>query len=309
MKIPKEFKIGISAIIVLALSVWGYNFLKGKNILQSTDEYFVIFNRIDGLIESGAVYYKGFKVGNINSIEFDNEHSGKFILRIVLEEKLRIPINSVVNVKSTNPIASAKDLEIIYSDSKELHYPGDTLQSAVSPGLTDFLGPLEEKIEDVLTEIDTLLVSFNNILTAQSQQKLKNGISDLTATLNLLNNSLSENGNLNKTFQNVESVTSNLASKNEQISTTLDNLSDITTSLDSADLNQTIAKLDSTLSNLNEILAKIERGEGTAGKIISDSSLYLHLDSTAYHLNLLMKDLQENPKRYVHFSLFGNKKD
>ena len=134
MQVSKEVKIGAIAIIVLAMSVWGYNFLKGKNILNPTDEYYVVFDRVDGLIESGNVLYQGYKVGNITSLYFDNGGSGKFRVKIILEEHIKIPLNSVVRIKQVNPLASTSDLEIIFGDETRYHHPGDTIASEVTVG-------------------------------------------------------------------------------------------------------------------------------------------------------------------------------
>ncbi len=307
MKLSKEAKIGLIAIIVLALAVWGYNFLKGKNILKSTDEYYVVFDRADGLIESGNVMLKGYKIGNITSLYFDHENTGKFCVKIVFEERVKIPLNSVVKIKQVNPLASTSDLELILSDNALFHTPGDTLASASGGGLMDVISGMVPKIDEVITGIDTVLISLNNILTPESEKNLRSSIASLNASLYALNKSLSDNGNLSNSLDNLESVTANLNSKNQQISETLDNLASISSSVDSADLGSTLLKLDSTLVSLKNIMMKIDQGKGTMGKFINDSSLYTNLDSTSYHLHLLLKDLQQHPKRYVHFSLFGKK--
>jgi len=307
MKLSKEVKTGLIAILVLAVSVWGFNFLKGKNILKPTDEYYVLFDRADGLIESGNVMYQGYKVGNITSLEFNQRKSGKFRVKFVLEERMKIPLNSIVIIKQVNPLASTSDLEIIFSNNTQYHNPGDTLASELSVGLMDIASGLVPKLQQAICTLDTILLSVNQVMTPESQEKLRKGIASLEGTLSSLNASLSENGSLNRSIGNLESVTGNLRDNNANISSTLGNLSSITASLDSAGLESTLLKLDSTLVSLESTLSKIDEGEGTMGKLVNDSSLYINLDSTAYHLNLLIKDLKEHPKRYVHFSVFDKK--
>ncbi len=307
MKISKEVKIGLIAIGVLAMSLWGYNFLKGKNIFKSTDDYYVVFDRADGLIESGNVMLQGYKIGKITSLKFDYENTGKFCVKIVLEEKVKIPLHSVVMIKKVNPLASTSDLEIIFSESDLYHVSGDTLASEIGGGIMDKIGDVVPKIESILHGIDTVLISLNRVLTPESENDLRESISYLNTSLTSLGKSLSENGSLNNSFKNLEQVTENLNSKNEQISTSLDNLASISSSIDSADIGSTLKTLDSTLISVRNIMKKIEAGEGTMGKFINDSSLYTNLDSTSYHLDLLIKDLQENPNRYVQVSVFGKK--
>jgi phospholipid/cholesterol/gamma-HCH transport system substrate-binding protein len=307
MQLSKEAKIGLIAILVLALTIWGYSFLKGKNILKPTDEYFVVFDRIDGLIEAGNVMMLGYKVGHITDIQFDHERTGKFILKFALEVRVKLPVNSYIKVKQINPLASTSDLEIVRSNEPTYYKSGDTLVSIVNKGLGDILIGLQSKVDNVLISLDSTLRRVNNILTPESQSQLRSGIENLNSSLGELNKSLSTGGNLHNSFDNLQSVTGNLKSKNKEISSALQHLSNITAELDSADLAKTLLKLDSTLASTHEIMAKINSGEGTFGKLVNDSSLYSTLDSTSSNLNLLIKDLKAHPKKYISFSVFGKK--
>jgi phospholipid/cholesterol/gamma-HCH transport system substrate-binding protein len=307
MHISKEVKVGIIAIIVFALTIWGFNFLKGKDILKSTDSYFIIFDRADGLIEAGNVIYKGYKIGNISSLEFDAENSGKFIVEIALEHHLKIPTGSTVKIKQVNPLAATSDLEIVFSYANTYQQPGDTLLAGRNKGFTDILTDLQVKVESVLGGVDTLLTSINDVLSPKTRQELKGSIEDLHGSIASLNQSLATNGNLHNSFENLESVTANLKNKNATISSTLEHLSNVSSSLDSANLKLVLQRLDSTLNSTHEIIAKINDGQGTMGKLVNDSMLYNNLDSTSIYLNRLILDLNEHPKKYVHFSVFGKK--
>lgn len=307
MRVSKEVKTGFIAIVVFALSVWGFNFLKGKDIFKSTDSYFIVFERADGLIESGNVLYKGYKIGNITSLDFDYASSGKFIVEIILDNDINIPQGSVVKIKQVNPLAATSDLELIFSDAKTYHQPGDTLLSSRNKGFTDILAELQVKVENVLVGVDTLLTSINDVLSPETRRELKGSIESLHGSMASLNQSLAPNGNLQSSFNNLESVTSNLKEKNASIASTLDHLSNVSSSLDSADLRTILLRLDSTLTSTRQIVAKVNEGKGTMGKLINDSSLYTNLDSTSVYLNELLQGLNQHPKRYVHFSLFGKK--
>jgi phospholipid/cholesterol/gamma-HCH transport system substrate-binding protein len=307
MHISKEVKIALIAIFILLISIWGYNFLKGKNILKPKQEYYIVFDRIDGLIESGIVSYKGYKVGNIAKIDYDSEKSGKFILMISLEEKIHIPLNSVIRIKSTSPIVASNELELVFSDSKEFHHPGDTLLSEGRKGISDILEPLQKKVNSVLDGIDSLAASINNVLTTGAEANLRNTLASLDASLASLKTALGPSGSLTRTFNSLETVSKSLEEKSPQLASGIEHLANVTSDLDSAGLDKTIRSLDSTLISLNAVLAKIDSGNGTMGKLVNDSALYVHLDSTTYHLDELMKDLKAHPKRYVHFSVFGKK--
>jgi phospholipid/cholesterol/gamma-HCH transport system substrate-binding protein len=305
MKLAKEVKIGIIAIIVFAFSIWGFSFLKGKNIFEPTNSYYVVFDRADGLIESGNVLMKGYKIGNITSLKFDHEKTGKFIVKIIVADKVNIPKGSYVKIKQINPLASTSDLEIIFGNENIFYFPGDTISSKTATGFSDILIDLQGKVENVLSGVDSMLSAINAILTPETEDQLRSSIENLHGSLESLNQSLSTNGNLQNSFDNLESITTNLKSKNSKISTTLDHLSNISSALDSADLKTTLMRLDSTLLATKEIMSKVNKGDGTLGKLVNDSSLYTNLDSTSFYLNQLLIDLQKNPKKYVHFSLFG----
>jgi phospholipid/cholesterol/gamma-HCH transport system substrate-binding protein len=305
MHLSKEVKIALIAIFILLISVWGFNFLKGKNILKPKQEYYVVFDRIDGLIESGIVSYKGYKVGNIAEIRYDSEKTGKFFLRLSLEEKIYIPRNSVIKIKSTSIIVASNELEIIFSDEKTFHEPGDTLLSEANRGLSDMLDPLQKKLNSVLDGVDSLLYSLNNILVSGTEKDIRSSIESISASLASLKKELGRGGSINGTLGNLESITAALEDKSPEISSSIEHLANVSADLDSANLDHSIKSLDSTLIALNSILAKIDEGTGSMGKFVNDSSLYAHLDSTSYHLSELMKDMKEHPKRYVHFSLFG----
>lgn len=305
MKLSKEFRIGFVTILVLALSVWGYNFLKGKNIIKPTDEYYVKFDRIDGLIESGNVFHKGYKVGNITSIRFDHQNTGDFIVKIVLEERIHIPRQSVVQVKSSSLIASASDLEIVFSNQNAFHSPGDTLLSEAGKGMAEMLEPIRKDFESVLRGVDTLLYKVNQVMNHQMQDDLRETVAGLKGVMAHLDYQLGPNGELRGTLNNFESISGNLADNNESITGTIQHMENISSALDSADLQRSLVALSESLEKMNSILHKVDNGEGSLGLLVNDSSLYVNLDSTAYHLDKLLIDLQEHPKRYVHFSLFG----
>lgn len=307
MQISKEVKIGAISIGIFAISVWGFSFLKGKNLFESTNEYYVIFERVDGLIESGNVVFQGYKIGSISALEFEPDHKEKFRVKVAIDKKLKIPLNSIIKINKVNPLASTSDLEISFSNAKTYHQAGDTLLSGSSKGMADYVSEYQAKFDNILAGLDSTLQATSRILDEEGQKNLQESLNSLNIAFKSLEKSLGPNGSLTQSLDNFESITSNLAGKNEEISSSIDHLSKVTASLDSADIGKTITKLDTTLLTLNKMMSKMNEGEGSMGKLLNDSSLYRNLDSTSYYLSILMKDMQENPKRYVHFSLFGKK--
>ncbi|MBN2484419.1 MAG: hypothetical protein JXB34_00455 [Bacteroidales bacterium] len=308
MKLSREVKTALVAIAVIALSVWGYNFLKGKNILKPTDVYYVVYDDIEGIIESGTVYYKGFKVGNINGISFDANKPGKsFVVKFVLEQRLKIPLKSKVKAKQSNPIASTKDLEIVFYDTTAYYMPGDTLLAAYDAGLMGILEPLQEEFEVTIKKLNATLAALENTFNNETQSNIRSSVASLNEGLYSLKGMLAPGGAISKSMLNIESVTGNIKNNNEKINESIGHFRNVSASLDSANLGQAIARLDSTLAATYAILDKINNNEGSAGLLVNDSTLYNNLARATGSLDSLLADMKEHPKRYVHFSVFGRK--
>ena len=305
MKLSVEIKAAIIAIVIIVTSLWGFNFLKGKNLLKSTNEYYAVFSRIDGIVESGNVLIKGYKVGNITTVDYDHEHSGKFIVRFILEDNIEIPKGTEVMVKTSNLIASAKDLELVLGDSDTIVKPGDTLKSGINPGLSELLDPITNKVDNALLELDSALNAINQLFNKDTRTHLQNSLSSLDATLFSIKEMAKDGGDLNNSIKNLNTISGELASKTTSISNTIDNVEAITDTLKNAELRSTVQYLDSTLIQIHALTAQINSGKGTAGKLVTDSTLYVELAQSMASLDSLLIDMKENPKRYVHFSLFG----
>lgn len=307
IKISREIKTALIAILIIVSSIWGFNFLKGKNIFQHSYEYYARYNRLEGLVESGTVYIKGYKVGNITNINYDYNGSGDFIVKIVLTKDYEIPYGSYVIIKTSNLIASAKDLEIVLGDSSLLHHIGDTLPSLKGEGLSELIDPITSKINMTLQTIDQTLKTLGTILTPEFNQHLQNSIASVDSSLEGIQNQLSQGGDLYTSLDNLEDITSNLKQNNQNISNILSNLSELSDSLNQSNIKETIDHLNKTLLSIAEITDKINNSEGSMGLLVNDSSLYNELAQAVISLDSLLVDLKENPDRYVQVSVFGGK--
>jgi phospholipid/cholesterol/gamma-HCH transport system substrate-binding protein len=308
MKLSREVKTALVAILVIVLTIWGYNFLKGKNIIKPTDEYYVVYDDIEGIIESGSVFYKGFKVGNINGIYFDNENPGKnFIVKFVLEQRLKIPLKSKVIATQSNPIVSTKDLKIEFYDTNAYYKPGDTLIAEHDPGIMGFLEPLQNQFDQTIAKLNATLAALDNTLNEETQANIRKSVASVQESLASLRSMLTPGGEISKSVKNIESVTSNIKNNNDKINQSVEHFKNISADLDSADLAKTISKLDSTLTATYLVINKINNSEGSAGLLVNDSALYKNLTLATASLDSLLSDMKEHPKRYVHFSVFGRK--
>lgn len=307
MKLHKETKIGIIAAIIISCFIWGFSFLKGRNILTTNDSFYVVYSNIDGLEEASPVTISGFKVGVVESIKLHKNKKDKIVVKFSLQEDISIPFNTEAIIYPASLIAG-KAIKLNFSDSKEFHLNGDTLigtleQDLIS-SLSDELIPVKDKIENLVVSMDSVLAIFDN----QRKENLKNSLDNLEQITNNLSELLdTDNSKLANILSNAESISNNLKNNNEQIAKILTNFSNISDSIKQANIKTTILNANKTLAEFSKISTKINSGEGTIGMLINNDSLYVNLNNLAADLDSLIIDLNENPKRYVHFSLFGKK--
>ena len=278
----------------------GFSYLKGNHVFISVRTFYAIYDDVEGISKGTPVTISGFNVGSIQNIEFFND-SEKLLVKFRVENKINFSKNSIAQIYETGLIGG-KALAVITKPGI-VAKSGDTLSSAIAPGLTelvnDKLSPLQEKIESTFVSADSLLIAINNILDNQTQSNIKNTFEDLSETVENVKFSTSKFENL---LEENENKISNIINR---IDITSSNLSNFSNSF--ADLEKTIENFSKTSDNLNLILSEISSGNGTFNKLIFDDSIVNSLNSASENINLLLEDLRLNPKRYVHFSLFGKK--
>jgi len=304
LKFTREVKTGILAICAIALLIFGYSFLKGKNLLENDRTLYAVYKNVEGLIPSSPVTINGLVVGQVVSIEFADTQ-GNLVVEFNINNKFSFSKNSEAKVYGGGLIGG-KSLAIMPKYEQGLEAKsGDTLPGRVEAGLlelvNDRLTPLQEKLEAAITDADTLLTSVNGILNVDNQNNLNSIFRDLSVTVRNfksasadLNVVLSGNKDkLNSTLSNLDTMSSNLSK-----------VSDSLAQLNVAKLGK---DLETVLANFNKISKDLNGGKGTAGKLLKDDKLYDNLEKTSKQLELLLQDLRLNPKRYVHISVFGKK--
>ncbi|PVW13228.1 MlaD family protein [Marixanthomonas spongiae] len=304
MRLSREVKTGILAIGAILLFIFGYSYLKGSNLLEKHRTFYVKYSNVEGLSKSAPVTINGLKVGKIQNIDFANQ-AGGLVVEFTVESDFDFSKNSLVRIYSSGLIGG-KSLGIFPEyNPNNLAKSGDTLKGEVEKGMldavTERLGPLEEKVNTTLSTIDTLLLSINAIVDKDTRENLKRAIASLSdasssfkgITANV-DDLLGDNKEkLNRTFTNLDVTAENFA-----------RLSD---SLSKIETGQMVEDLENVTSQLNTLVSRVENGEGSIGKLLKDEQLYNNLEGASRQLEELLQDLKLNPKRYVHFSLFGKK--
>jgi phospholipid/cholesterol/gamma-HCH transport system substrate-binding protein len=259
------------------------------------------------LVENAVVFLNGYKVGNVNKIEFDKDNINRIIVRISLEEKIALQKNTVLLLRSGSLISGTKDVDILPGNGDGFYQPGDTLPSAVQAELTDFIDPLKTRIESAIMAVDTVLLSLSDLLDPDTRDNLKGMIAGLNNASSSLSASLRPSGSLNSAMNNLDALTANLKESNEEITKILTNFAAISDTLQQAELKKLVSQAGETFARTNELFSMINKGQGTAGQLIVNDSVYNNLNSALASLDSLLIDLREHPKRYVHLSVFGRK--
>jgi phospholipid/cholesterol/gamma-HCH transport system substrate-binding protein len=314
LKISREVKIGFVVIVTLAIAVWGYNWLKGNNILAKNREYYAVYNNVGGLTPNSPVVVNGFQVGQVSDIHLMDKPGLVLVTFKITDKKFKFPRDSQARLASTS-LLGGKTIEIILGDSSVYAVPGDTLytqyQMDLQQQVEGIVAPLKIKVDGILSSIDSILVPIQMILNDETATKLADGlgrIPKIIANLERITYKVdtlisSEKNKLSRIFSNVESISANLKNNNDKISSILDNVDEITDSLAKSNFKKAIANATDILEKVDNIVTKIDNGEGTLGALINDDKLYLQIDSAARNLNFLVDDIGQNPERYLHFSL------
>ncbi|MEE9463514.1 MAG: MlaD family protein [Bacteroidales bacterium] len=308
MKISSEVKIGIIITIAIAVTIWGLNFLKGRNILKGVNTYYAIFEDVGGLEKNNKIFIKGYQVGQVSEIYFTEHGSRDLIVLLGIEKVYDIPLNSEAVLYDAD-LLGTKAIMLSLSESEQNHKPGDTVLCRIQYGLTARLEqqllPVKDKAESLIVTIDSLMSALYYVFDRNTSEMLQASINNLESSTNGIKNMLSDQGKLTSMIGHMEAITLNLKNHNEQLSSAMSNIESITDSIARSELKSTISNTNKTLAETHLILEKINQGEGTLGMLVNNDSLYHNLTSLSQELDLLLKDLQENPKKYINVSVFG----
>jgi len=300
----KEIKAALFVLIGIFLFLIGFNFLNGTSLFKSENNLYAVYDQVEGLQSGTKVTVNGLTVGKVSSIDF-LPSTNKILVSFTVRNDLEFSKNSIAELYEASLIGGKSIAIIPVYDPDRILASGDTLQSRIKPGLTDVIGseisPLQKKIGELLINADTLISSLNTVFDDQAQQGLNKAMTEVSTTITNLNTvSAALSKILSKQESNINQTFDNLA----QASVNLNQISD---SLSQANLKGMVTQFETAASSLNSILKSMERGEGSIGKLIHDDALYNNLEASTKEVELLIKDLKEHPKRYVHFSLFGKK--
>lgn len=316
MKIKNETKVGVLAAFSIALLTIGYNFLKGNSIFSNETILYARYPQVDGLTVSKPVLINGYQIGRVAALELQPDATIKATLKI--NGKYEIPKNTIARLEGTDLLGS-KAIVLTLGNDKNFAEDGDYLQTNVEKGLMETFQPVQKKAEMMIAKMDSILTSVNTILNPNLQKNIDRSFNSIAGTLTTLEATSkkvdalvgSESSKLSAILSNVEAITANFKNNGAKIDAVMNNLKSVTNKVAALNFEQTVNNANKAMADLQTMINDIKGGKGTIGALLNDRQMYDNLNNASKNLDALMIDLKANPKRYVHFSVFGggNKKD
>ena len=300
LKYAREIKVGILAVVCIFLLFFGFNYLKGVNIFSSIHSFHGVYTNIHGLELQAPVYIRGYKVGQVDNIDYDFTRDSSFTVDISIKRNINLPEGTRMALVSDG-IMGGMAIELLLpatevASKEDIAYlpTGATIPTTVVPGLLDGLQ------ESVIQPLSNTLASLDTILGQLETQLDNNHIESILANADL---AVADLQTSSKQLKHV--MSHQVPSVVTKLDTTMSDLQQVVTDVKAANIKATVARVDTALDNVNYLIADFRSPNGTVGMLLNDKGLYNHIDSAVVSVDSLLVDLKANPKRYVHFSLFG----
>lgn len=297
MKLTKEIKIALVAIVGILIMYFGINFLKGMNLFSTNNTYFITFDDIQGLGASTPIYADGYKVGTVDGLEYDYKENGPIKVKVDIIKDLRIPQGSKAEIIK-DLMGNLQVNLLLANNPRERVEPGGIIPGAVNGGMMDKAANLVPVVEKMLPKLDSILTSVNALLADPALAASLHNVETITSNLTV------STRELNTLMAGLNKQVPGMIGKANGV---LDNTNRLTANLASLDVQGTLNKVNQTLESAHQFTEKLNSNQGSLGLLMNDTKLYDNLTSTMGHADSLVIDLKAHPKRYVHFSVFGRK--
>lgn len=297
MKLTKEIKIALVAIVGILILYFGINFLKGMNLFSTNNAYYMTFDDIQGLGASTPIYADGYKVGTVDGLEYDYKENGPIKVKVDIIKDLRIPQGSKAEIVK-DLMGNLQVNLLLANNPRERVEPGGIIPGAVNGGMMDKAASLVPVVEKMLPKLDSILTSVNALLADPALAASLHNVETITSNLTV------STRELNTLMAGLNKQVPGMIGKANGV---LDNTNRLTANLASLDVQGTLNKVNQTLESAHQFTEKLNCNQGSLGLLMNDTKLYDNLTSTMGHADSLVIDLKAHPKRYVHFSVFGRK--
>lgn len=313
MKYSKYVKLGVLIVVSLVILFWGLSYLKGNDIFKRSNYYFVIYERIDGLLEANKVTMNGYQIGQVQSIDFAPDNSGKLVVKLMMDASFKIPVNSLAQIISSD-IMGTRSIKMILSNENTFYQSNDTIPGSIESDLKEQVSlqvlPIKNKAEQLLSTLDSAITVLTVIFNEDARENLSESFANINRTIentqritgDLQEIVSAEKGTIQKTLVNIEEITSFLSSNTKELEKTIKNLSDFSDTLANLQVSPIITNISLATNQILAILEKLNSNESSAGLLLNDDQLYTEITTLSENLSFLIRDIQANPKRYLQFS-------
>jgi len=310
-RISHEVKVGATTLIVILIFIWLYNFLKGKDFFSHSAYYYTVYSNIGGLAESSPVEINGYRVGIVQKINFADAESGKLIVAFSVRKDFKLPKNTVAEIVPMSLLGGMK-VQFLYGNGPGTYADGDTLPGRLAQSLSERvekeLLPVKDKITNLIFAIDNIIKAVNGIMDADFKKDMGGTMANLNRSTESLNRILgSKENEVKATIDNINKFSKMLSDNSEKMNTTLINLKTISDTIVAADIYSSLSNLKKSLEKTSIMVENMNNGKGSAGQFLKNDTLYVNMTKSLESLNVLLLDVKANPKKYVHFSIFGKK--
>ncbi len=304
MKVKNEVKIAIVAILGIIILFFGMQFLKGSSLFSTDNIYNIKFDNISGLSTSSPIYSNGFKVGTVKGIEYDYKNNKDIIVKVAIDKNMTIPQGTRAEINS-DMLGNVR-VNLLLGSSTAALKPGGVINGGKSAGMMEQVAKLVPPIQAMMPKLDSIMTNLNMLTADPALKSSLHNVNRLTASLVVSSAQL--NLLLSKVSKDIPGMTGKTNLLLDNAGGTMKSahllVNNINQKIDSIHVTQSMAKLEQTLHNVQELTRKLNEDEGTLGMLMNDKQLYLNLTKTIGDLDSLMIDLKAHPKRYVHFSVF-----
>lgn len=313
MKYSKYVKLGVLIVVSLVILFWGLSYLKGNDIFKRNNYYFVVYERIDGLLEANKVTMNGYQIGQVQSINFAADNSGKLVVKLMMDASFKIPVNSLAQIISSD-IMGTRSIKMILSNENTFYQSNDTIPGSIESDLKEQVSlqvlPIKNKAEQLLSTLDSAITVLTVIFNEDARENLSESFANINRTIentqritgDLQEIVSAEKGTIQKTLVNIEEITSFLSANTKELEKTIKNLSSFSDTLANLQVSPIITNISLATNQILAILEKLNSNESSAGMLLNDDQLYTEITALSENLSFLIRDIQANPKRYLQFS-------
>lgn len=313
MKVSKYTKLGFLIVVSIFILVWGLSYLKGNDIFKKSDDYHVIYSRIEGLSASNDVMLSGYKIGQVKNIQFLPDHSGRLLVTFSIDSSVKLPINTIAQIVSSD-FMGTRVIKINLGSGQGFYANNDTIPGDVESDLKEQVSmqvlPIKNRAEELLGTLDSAITVLTVIFNEDARQNLSESFENINqtifniekATADLQEVVASNKTSVTKIITNLDTITTTFSNSTEEFENTLKNLSALSDTLANISVSPMLQNIFDATDKINALLVQLESTDNTAGLLLNDSELYENLNLLTDNMNLLLSDIRVNPERYLNFS-------